>query len=298
MKKLKMIAGLLASVTVLNGSLKVSGEEYFETLKYVVCDDKVIITGFIGNPEKIVIPGKIDGKDVTEIRENAFYKCESIREIDIPDTVEVIGHHAFFQCSLLEKAELSENITEVSEGCFSECESLVSVDLPDSLKVIENDSFYNCISLSEVKFPSELESIGEDAFSGCESLKNIALGKKIATIGDYAFLGCESLERVYVPDNVVNMGIYCFGYGEDLKRANYDLVISGGENSLGKLYAENNNIFYENTESYKTQKNISPIPGVMIIFSVLGLLFLKMLKKIKLFEKNTDANARVPMNIH
>ena len=294
MKKLKMFAGLLASAVVAASPLKVSGEEYFETLNYIVCEDKAIITGYIGNPEKIVIPGKIDGKDVSEIRENAFYKCESIREIVIPDTVKFIGHHAFFQCGVLEKVQLSEKISTVEEGCFAECRSLAEINLPDSLRVIENDSFYNCISLCETKFPSGLESIGESAFAGCENLKNIEFGQKLTDIGDYAFLECKNINNVYIPDNIVNMGICCLGYNKNCERTNYDFVISGGENSLGRLYAKNNNIFYQSADADKTEKNSSPMPGIMIILSVLGLLFLKMLRKI---EKNTDVNAQVPMNI-
>ena len=89
----------------------------------------------------INIPAKIDGKDVTEIAEDAFYSNQIIKKVKIPNTVTTIGARSFFDC---------ENLSEVN--------------IPNSVKTINNRSFANCKSLT-LTIPDSVERI-EDAFIG------------------------------------------------------------------------------------------------------------------------------------
>lgn len=80
--------------------------------------DKAVITGFEGDRKLICIPEFIDGKSVSEIRENAFYRCKSLEKVIIPKSVEKVGHHAFYECSSLETAIIEGSINTVEEGSF------------------------------------------------------------------------------------------------------------------------------------------------------------------------------------
>ncbi len=292
MKKNKITATALAlsAITSVISPVKVNAEEYCETLKYIIREDKAVITGFSGNPEKLVIPAKIEGKEVVSIRENAFYKCESLKEISLPDTVAFIGHHAFFECTSLDKATLSDNIYSMGEGIFSGCISLDEVNIPRNLKSIEEKSFFNCISLKEIDLPGATERIENYAFGNCKALEKAILNDTILSIGDYAFTGCENLGRVFIPDSVLNLGCNSLGYINN-KKTNKSFVISGSEKSLGKLYAKENNIKYDSIEKTETKRKIPIIPGIIMVASATGLVLFKSLSKIKKVRYGIKNNA-------
>ena len=96
MKKNRMFAAVISvvlSAALCNGPA--SADTYCETLNYIICNDKAVITGFEGEPEIICIPEFIDGKPVSEIRENAFYRCKSLEKVIIPKSVEKSGTSCF-----------------------------------------------------------------------------------------------------------------------------------------------------------------------------------------------------------
>lgn len=278
-KKFSVILGTAAAICLFS-TMKVCGEEYCETLKYIIREDKAVITGYTGSPEVLIIPEKIEGKDVVGIRENAFYKCESLKEVSIPENVSFIGHHTFFECTSLEKVELSENLCSMGEGAFSGCISLSEIKLPENLKTVEEKSFYNCVNLKTVNCTRYVEDIENYAFANCFELENIYFGEKLMSIGDYAFAGCKNLDRVYIPDSVIDMGCCSFGYYDGSSKADTDFLISGSKNSLGKLYALNNNMKFENISEESNKENHSSVPAAATILSGAGLLLLRPISKI------------------
>lgn len=149
----------------------------------------------------------------------AFYRCTSLRSIDLSKAVGTIGEFAFFYCHSLEEANL-ENITVVEQGAFSDCKSLKtvlmpmvislgegafaqyssggkgglieSVFFPTTLKEIGIDCFYGNASLKEVDL-SSVESIQMQAFAYCTSLEKVVLGEKLKKLSESIFFGCEKL---------------------------------------------------------------------------------------------------------
>ena len=68
-------------------------------LKYEKEGDGVVITGFQGEPETLVIPDKIDGLPVVKIRDEAFDGCKSLTSIALPEGITEIGAYAFDGCA-------------------------------------------------------------------------------------------------------------------------------------------------------------------------------------------------------
>lgn len=64
--------------------------------------DGITIKKYIGSDEKVVIPDEIDGVPVTEIDTGAFVRCETIKELIIPKSVQKIDHEAVVECVNLE----------------------------------------------------------------------------------------------------------------------------------------------------------------------------------------------------
>ena len=161
---------------------------------------------------------------VTSIGDQAFYDCEELIAITIPESVTCIGSWAFHNCSNLTAITIPEGVTSIKEGTFDsccrlsnitfpknplltsigycafyECSSLTSITLPSSITNIENCAFLFCCGLIDITIPknSQLTSIGSSALAYCSSLTNITIPKGVTNIGSNTFRECSSLRDVY-----------------------------------------------------------------------------------------------------
>ena len=86
---------------------------------------------------------------VTSIEYAAFYHCESLAELPLPDSVSVIAPRAF-EYSGLQYFEIPENVSE-----------------------IDFRTFYGCVDLETVYIPAGVDSIAADAFDRTDSLTDV-----------------------------------------------------------------------------------------------------------------------------
>lgn len=141
------------------------------------------------------------------IRDNAFYACKSLTDIDVPYfTEQSIGEMAFAKCSSLQSISLSGSIIDIGEKTFSFCSNLQEVNLTCERVVIDKYAFEKCISLTSINMPTDTEIINDGVFYGCEKLEKVELTAKIIKIGFSAFGGCKSLQSVVMPDSVTELG--------------------------------------------------------------------------------------------
>ena len=136
-------------------------------------------------------------------------KKESIKELVIPDGVEIIGKAAFKDCENLKKVTFNNNINIIDEEAFMGCTALeeVNFNLP---KKEDQKTFYF--------YPHEIR---KEAFSGCTNLKkvNFEFVEKFKrcgslNLGDFAFANCINLEWLTIFDvffsNWPNCGLSVF----------------------------------------------------------------------------------------
>jgi hypothetical protein len=150
------------------------------------------------------------GDSVTSIGSNAFHGCYSLSSVTIPDSVTSIGSKAFFYCSSLSSVTIPNGVTSISDSAFQNCYSLSSVTIPDRVTSIGNSAFYYCYSLSSVTIPDSVTSIDSNAFSYCYSLSSITIPDSVTSIGSGAFSICYSLSSVTIPDSVTSIGSNAF----------------------------------------------------------------------------------------
>jgi len=65
--------------------------------------------------------------NVTNIGDNAFYRCGSLTSVTIPNSVTNIGSNAFYYCTNLTSATIGNSVTSIGDMTFSNCRSLTEV---------------------------------------------------------------------------------------------------------------------------------------------------------------------------
>ena len=171
------------------------------------------ITGLTTQGESLAnieIPSSIDGQKITSIGDYAFYECDSLKSIVIPNSVTSIGNYAFALCTSLTSIEIPNSVTSIGDRAFSCCYSLTSIVIPNSVTSIGDWAFSSCRSLTSIEIPNSVTSIGDGAFAGCCSLTSIEIPNSVTSIGYRAFLNCTSLTSIVIPNSVTSIGDRAF----------------------------------------------------------------------------------------
>lgn len=131
---------------------------------------------------KVVITGNI-----TKIPPLAFKWLDRIKEVTIPDSVEIFEIGCFDTCTALEKINLPPHLKECEFSICASCESLKEITVPGTLTHINNYSFAYCKSLQKAVIMPGVQSLGYDVFDGCTALETLYLPKSVTLIDQYAF---------------------------------------------------------------------------------------------------------------
>ena len=94
--------------------------------------------------ETVVITGG------TSIGDLAFYACEYITNVTLPDSVTSIGSNAFGGCIGLKSIDLGDGLTSIGSHAFNACWALERVIIPEGVNNIEMFTFSGCTSLTSV----------------------------------------------------------------------------------------------------------------------------------------------------
>ena len=92
------------------------------------------------------------GENVTTIGKWCFSNCENLREIIFSDksSLKEIEACAFYQCNSLEHVVLPDGLVEIGDSAFSCCKRLKTVTIPNSLEIWGLHVFGGCDDVSLV----------------------------------------------------------------------------------------------------------------------------------------------------
>lgn len=124
---------------------------------------------------------------------------------EIPESVKKISRLAFYGCEELTSITIPESITSIGREAF--CSSgLHSITIPENVVSIGNLAFSNCDSLCEISISSKVESIGSCAFSFCRNISSVTcMAEKVPTTSPDAFYGVDcSAATLHVPAIALN----------------------------------------------------------------------------------------------
>ena len=188
----RQIYPLINSLKEINGIIYVPVEQ---------TESMYDIIGYVGNETSINIG---EGLNVANIAPYAFYDCNSLASVTIPDKVLSVGNSAFANSGIKE----------------------LTIDDGEETINIEDDAFDSC-PIATLHLGRNLSSF---AFTrNMQDLKNLTISDNVTSLGSYAFSGCESLETVMIPNSVTSIGQSAFNSCENLK----SVTISAGVLSIG-----------------------------------------------------------------
>jgi len=142
------------------------------------------------NVEEYSILEEVSSLPVVAIDTNAFYNCNKLTNVIIPNTVKSIGDQAFYGCKKITNIDIS-NVDTLGEGVFKGCTSLNKVNLSSKIIKIPSYTFYGCKSLSTINIEN-IEEFGSYSFYDCDSIKSVTLDRDTIFNGS-SFSNCSNL---------------------------------------------------------------------------------------------------------
>lgn len=169
---------------------------------------------------------------ITTISDNAFFNCEKVRSVTIPNTVTSIGR-SFVFCSSLTSIDIPASVTSIHYRTFEFCGKLESINvnknnkyftsvdgvlynknktklvrypeskrdeslvIPSTVKVINKDAFYSCDYIKNVTIPNSVTTMEYNAFFHCDELVNVKMGNSVVTMDSFSC--CNKLKSLYIP---------------------------------------------------------------------------------------------------
>jgi hypothetical protein len=255
----------LTSVTIPASVKKIGAEAFFDCIglkkftvktsngKYAsvggVLFSKALDTLICFPPKKSGAYAVTNG--VKRIADYAFYDCDALTSVTLPDSVETIGQHAFAFADKLPSIKIPPGVKSIGECAFCNCAKLsaVTVDagnanyadvsgvlfskardtllcfpanhaattyvVPSSVTSIAGSAFLGAAHLASVAVPSGVKNIGDYAFAYCPAMTSATLAEGVREIGRRAF-AYGALASMVVPDSVAGMGEMVFDQCDDL----------------------------------------------------------------------------------
>ena len=149
----------------------------------------------------IVLPDKIDGKNVTNIGDNAFKGNTTLKEITINQNIEHIGDYAFQGCTKLFRARLGEYAFLGSNTQ----DFRLSKIIPSNLSSIGTYAF-SATAVNGAAIPSSVTTMGSGVFNTISTYRSIYIQHVIPPNWGPGSIRTNEIERFgfYVPKDSLN----------------------------------------------------------------------------------------------
>ncbi len=157
--------------------------------------------------DKLLTDVKITSAD--SIKDYAFFRCQSIKSVEIGNNVKYICGTAFESCKSLTSVTIGNNVTFIDDLAFLTCRDLTEIIVLSNNKNFTSDNgvLFNKDKTKLIQYPigknsttyeipNYVTSIGKAAFTGCMNLTSVIIPNSVKSIGDWAFSHCSYLTKV------------------------------------------------------------------------------------------------------
>ena len=159
---------------------------------------------------------------VAHIRGAAFGVCSALNTINFPMYLTTIGTSAFYGCNGFTTLTLPNSVNSIGSGAFSGCNNLSSINIPPQVTEIKANTFYSCPSLTTVQLPDSVHHIRNSAFGHCTSLTSINMPPALYSIEPNAFFHCILLDSITIPQSVSSLQSNSFSACSGLTTVHYN----------------------------------------------------------------------------
>ena len=158
------------------------------------------------------------------IGDHAFQDCSGLTSLTLPAGITSIGDNAFAGCSGLTSLTLSAGITSIGDNAFAGCSGLKEVKfcINDNLDTYLTKGrpyigvscgikyYLNDKEITSIEIPSNVTTLGNCVFQGCSGLTSLTLPAGITKIGSSAFSRCSGLTSLTLPAGITEIGYSAF----------------------------------------------------------------------------------------
>ena len=81
--------------------------------------------------------------EVAEVKDYAFYNCNSVTNIDIINNIKSIGNSAFYGCNDLETLYISNTIESIDDYAFAECNNLLEIKIGSKKAITASENVFS-----------------------------------------------------------------------------------------------------------------------------------------------------------
>ena len=149
-------------------------------------------------------------QSVTSIGDHAFGECINLKKLsfgeksfgeNIETNIQTIGNYAFFHCNDLESVTIPQSVTSIGREAFRFCNNMKSLAINGAIESMGTGAFAGCISLATISLGENIKTIGYSAFASCTciDLTNVTIPENVKTIRPGTFAYCTHLKYIMLP---------------------------------------------------------------------------------------------------
>ena len=205
---------------------------------------------------KVVVPKRIDERNVIAIDHQAFANCDGMTEIVLPEGLkEIRGNSTFYRCNGLREVTLPRSLENVWEWAFDECEGLKKVNVGNLAVYRARGSFgcqfIGCYNIEEfacaksnpkykvvngaiytkdmkelaaypktrdeIKLPKSVKILGWCSMTGFRR-KHVIVPEGVEEIKAWAFEKSQGTETIEFPKSLKRLGASQFKWNSALRK--------------------------------------------------------------------------------
>lgn len=201
------------------------------------------------------IPDTYNGKQVTQILDNAFDDLYFLKKVTIPFSINKIGADAFTNCSV-SYVMFTGSLQNWCEIDFANLGA--SPCCNSAILFLEGDTKVEQLSA------------------------NIFTTNSVTSIPAYAFAGCNSVKEVAIPDGVTTIGAYAF-YNSSIE--NVTLSLAWRENFAYKDYDQKTSYYFWGTKPAEALREEVWVPFTKTYSPAGGYVYDTQYKRMKFYDK-------------
>ena len=215
-------------------------------------DGKILLSAE-GHTNKSYLGDYIVKPGTEFIREGAFQFVNTLKSIQLPDSLISIGDYSFSECNPIKEISIPQNVSFIGDNAFgnfydgiSEFKSTIKkININNNifeqkdgyLWVVSTKRLISCKSDSkEIKIPNDIKIIGDAVLCGMWS-KDLIIPCNVHTIEENSFATCN-ISKLTIPSSVKSIGSFAFSYCSELEIVIFEGKgpINLGENIFKSCY--------------------------------------------------------------